>query len=396
MAVQRYRARWVFPMTGPPIPGGVVAVADGRIVDVGPHRHAPAIDLGDVALLPGLVNVHTHLEFSLLPHPLGSAGTMLHDWIPRVIDYRRSVESTSEALSYGLAESWQCGVRWLGEIATPGWQPGPFGQSPLGGVVFAELLGPREQDIEPQLARAVQHLQRHGALGGRWQTGLAPHAPYTVHPQLFGKAVDLAQAAGTPFAFHLAESLEELEYLRTGAGALQSLLESRGVWQAGAIPPETRPIDYLRPMARLSRALVIHGNYLDALEQAFLADNAHRIALVYCPRTHASFGHAPYPLGRLLAEGVRVVLGTDGRASNPDLNLWAELRFVCAKHADVSPRQAFAMVTSEAAIALGLPEAGVLRSGVPAQVLALPMDGRERPDPFDALVEAPGPPQAAW
>lgn len=396
MAVQRYRARWVFPMTAPPIAGGVVAVAGGRIVEVGPHRHEPAVDLGDVALLPGLVNVHTHLEFSLLTQPLGSVGMMLHDWLPRVIDYRRGLKSTTEALSRGLAESWQCGVRWLGEIATPAWQPAPFEQSPLGGVVFAELLGPREQDVEPQLARAVQHLQRLSALEGRWQAGLAPHAPYTVHPQLFSKAVDLAQAAGAALAFHLAESLEELEYLRAGTGPLQSLLESRGVWQAGALALKTRPIDYLRPMARLARALVIHGNYLDAHEQAFLADNAHCIALVYCPRTHTYFGHAPYPLARLLAAGARVVLGTDSRASNPDLNLWAEVQFVCVKHSDVSPRQAFEMATSKAALALGLPEAGVLRPGVPAQVLALPLDGRERRDPYETMVEAPEPPQAAW
>ncbi len=396
MAAQRYRARWVFPMTGPPIAGGVVAVAGGRIVEVGPHRHEPAVDLGDVALIPGLVNVHAHLEFSLLTQPLGGAGMMLHDWIRLVVDYRRCLESTTEALSRGLAESWQCGVRWLGEIATPGWHPAPFEHSPLGGVVFAELLGPREQDVQPQLERAAQHLQGNCALGGRWQAGLSPHAPYTVHPQLFARAVDLAQAAGAAFAFHLAESLEELEYLRAGTGPMQSLLESRGVWQAGAIAPETRPIDYLRPMARLARALVIHGNYLDAHEQAFLADNAHRMALVYCPRTHAHFGHAPYPLARLLAAGVRVVLGTDGRASNPDLDLWAEVRFVCAEHAEVSPRQAFEMATSDAALALGLPEAGVLRPGVPAQVLALPLDGPARRDPYEALVETSRPPQAAW
>lgn len=392
MAVQRYRARWVLPMIGPPIAGGVVAVEGMRIVEVGPYRHEPAVDLGDVALLPALVNVHTHLEFSLLAQPLGHTGMALPDWIRLVVDYRRSLPSCVEALAAGLAESRRCGVCWVGEMATAGWQPGPFEQSALGGVVFAELLGPREHDIEAQLARAARHLEALRLLGSRWRAGLAPHAPYTVHPQLFAKAVDMAKSADVPLAFHLAESLEELEYLRAGSGPLRDLLQARGVWQVGAIPRNTRPIDYLRLMAGLQRTLVIHGNYLDAQEQAFLAEHADRMALVYCPRTHAHFGHAPYPLAKLLAAGVCVVLGTDGRSSNPDLNLWAELRWACAAHPQVAPQQMFELVTCKAALALGLPEAGILRPGQPAHVLSLPLEVRAACDPYEALVQAPGPP----
>ena len=93
--------------------------------------------------------------------------------------------------------------------------------------------------------------------------------------------------------------------LRDGTGPFQELLEERSMWDAEAIPRGSRPLDYLRMLAEAPRALVIHGNYLDAEERAFLAEHADRMSLVYCPRTHAYFGHPPYPLAELLAAGVQ-------------------------------------------------------------------------------------------
>ncbi|MCL6504898.1 MAG: amidohydrolase family protein [Pirellulales bacterium] len=392
--VQRYRARLVFPMAGPPIAGGVVAAREGRLVEVGPHRNEPAADLGDVALLPGLVNAHTHLEFSSLDSPLGEAGLSMAEWIRLVVNYRRAQASPVEACRRGLDESWRCGVRWLGEIATAGWQAEPFERSRLAGVVFAELLGPTERDIEPQLERARGHLQGQLRSHGHWRAGIAPHAPYTVHPELFARSVELAEAHGVPLAFHLAESTEELEYLRDGTGPLRDLLEARGVWQPGAIPPGTRPSDYLRQMARLPRSIIVHGNYLDQQEHSWLAAHADRMALVYCPRTHARFGHAPYPLAKLLAQGICVALGTDSRASNPDLNLWAEVQWVAAAHPHVAPQQVLEMATNHGALALGLPQAGVLRVGALACVVVLPLEGPLPEDPYEGLVQAVGPPRA--
>ena len=92
-------------------------------------------------------------------------------------------------------------------------------------------------------------------------------------------------------------------------------------------------------LADAPRALVIHGNYLDRDEHEFLAAHADRMSLVYCPRTHAYFDHPPYPLAELLAAGVRVALGTDSRASNPDLNLLGEMRHVARTHAGRAARR---------------------------------------------------------
>jgi cytosine/adenosine deaminase-related metal-dependent hydrolase len=173
---------------------------------------------------------------------------------------------------------------------------------------------------------------------------------------------------------HLAESAEEIELLAAGTGEFQELLDERSMWDAAAIPGGSRPLDYLRLLAEAPRALVVHGNYLEADESDFLAARAERMSLVVCPRTHAYFGHPPYPLADMLAAGVRVALGTDSRASNPDLNLLAEMRHVARIHPKIDPRAIVRMGTLAGAEALGLDwRVGSLTAGKLANAIAVPL-----------------------
>src|SRR5205823_8486807 len=115
-----------------------------------------------------------------------------------------------------------------------------------------------------------------------------------------------------------------------------------------------RPLDYLQTLATAHRALVIHGNYLAADEIQLLAAHRDCMSVVYCPRTHAYFGHEHYPLEAMLAAGVRVAVGTDSRASNPDLRLFEELREIARRHSAVSPEAVLQMGTLAGAEALGI------------------------------------------
>ncbi len=118
---------------------------------------------------------------------------------------------------------------------------------------------------------------------------------------------------------------------------------------------------------------MIHGNYLAPVEHEFLAAHADRMTLVYCPRTHAYFDHSRYPLARLLAAGVRVALGTDSRASNPDLNLLDEMRQVARAHPAVRPEAILKMATLDGARALGFDEqCGSIAPGKLANLVAVP------------------------
>ncbi len=193
-----------------------------------------------------------------------------------------------------------------------------------------------------------------------------------------------------PLAFHLAESPQELELLQGGTGPFRGLLTDLGAWDASAIPHGTRPLDYLRPLADAPRALVIHGNYLDDEEIALVAEHAANMSLVYCPRTHAYFGHEPYPLARLLEAGVALALGTDSRASNPDLSLLAEMRHVAAG-GHIPLEAVLRLGTFNGAKALGLErDSGSLSPGKQADLCVVGLPESDPGDPHEALMLGAG------
>lgn len=390
-----YRARWVFPVEGEPIEDGVVEVRDGRITRVAPAAAIQdAQHLGDVALIPSLVNAHTHLEFSSLESPLGGPCMPFTDWIKQVIFWRRerdqqqSGETVDAAIAAGIRECRAAGTATIGEIAT-GSVPSPSLNAPsLHGVAFYELIGLSRTRVEPQMERARELLSRHRAAGLPFVGGLSPHAPYSVHPDLLRQSVDLSRRERFPIAMHLAESEAELELLRTGTGPFRDLLIELGVWEVSAIRTGSRPLDYLKILAEADRSLIIHGNYLNEEEIRFLGQHRACMSVVYCPRTHHYFGHRPYPLTDMLAAGVRMALGTDSRASTPTLSVMDELRFAATQHRLVRPDTWLTMATLWGAEALGLDEeVGSLRPGKRANIAAIDLGGSVSAEPWSWLFD---------
>ncbi len=387
------RARTVYPVDRPPLDGGVVTIAGDQIVAV--EQFTTAVgnvhDLGEVALVPGFVNAHTHLEFSHLRQPLGRPGMPLIEWLPLAIAERQNRgHSAEESIAQGVQESLLTGTCAVSEIATA--EISAYtAESAVSFTLFLEVIGFSRARAESAIVAVEQRLA--AAARQRLHVGLSPHAPYTVSPALVNKLVHLARERVLPVAMHLAESADELELLATGSGSFRELLELRSMWDAEAIPLDTKPLDYLRLLADAPRSLVIHGNYLDQQEHEFLAAHVDRMTLVYCPRTHAYFDHPPYPLAKLLSTGVRVALGTDSRASNPDLNVFEELRQVARYHSNVAAESILKMATLDAATALGLEgECGSITPGKFANLVALPAQA-------DSLLEAfvgPATPTAIW
>lgn len=373
-----YRARWVLPISSPPIEGGVVTMADARIVDVGTRSQGQVVDLGNVVLLPGLVNAHTHLEFSDCEKPLGKAGMSLPEWIRQVIGTRhRGDRDSISAVQKGLVESLNAGVTTIGEITTS--SVSAYLEFAGSLIAFQEVIGFSLARCESVQADLEMRLELANALVELY-AGVSPHAPYTVHPTLLQNLVQLAIDRQLPVAMHLAESREELELLSNGTGPFQQLLTDRSMWDANAIPRGSRPLDYLKVFSQAPRALVVHGNYLSDDEIAFLAEHRNHMSVVYCPRTHAYFGHDRYPLDKMLAAGVRVALGTDSRASNPDLSLLDEMRFLAKRMPEISPEVILKMATSYGAAALGLAdETGSLTPGRLAHIAALPCPSTHDP-----------------
>lgn len=358
-----YRARWVFPIDQPPIHNGCVRVVNGSVVELGTSFSGhQKVDLGDIALLPKLVNAHTHLEFSDCRDVVGSPGVPLATWIGQVIAVRGQVDSDqrNRNVQVGLKESYAAGVGLVGDIATTPTaysHPSDKSRSWPQVVSFAEVLGLSTQRASERLSSAEAHA---GSMENDSNMfGVSPHAPYSTPLSLVDSAVDLARLNNAPVAMHLAESPDERALLSRGEGPFADSLRAAGFWQDGVFPYESREpvLDLIGRLSAAPRGLLIHGNDLREREIQVIANHEH-LSVVYCPRTHDFFGHEPHPVDQLLRAGVRVALGTDSRASNPDLSLWREMQFLMNHRQDLSPEAILRMGTAAGADALLGKQAG--------------------------------------
>jgi len=374
-----FTARWILPVAGPPLERGTITVRGERIVAVEPVGVRIADeDFGDAAVIPGLVNAHTHLD-------LTGAGELARrdrseafpEWLKRVIDFRRSrtAEQVEADIRGGLAEGLRHGVTLLGDISAGGMSRPYLAAAPLRSVVFWELIGTTLERFESALHTAILGLAAHpNTPTCRW--GRSPHAPYSVHRRGYELA---AQVPGIQ-AVHLAESSAEMKLVRMRGGPFRPFLQALGAWEPDGLIRE--PEEWLQTHPEL-RSLFVHGNYLPG-DTPLTANQS----LIVCPRTHAAFGHPPHPFREFLARGVNVALGTDGLASNPDLDVLAELRELHRRYPDVPAATLLEMATINGARALGFDgECGTLEAGKSADFVVLSGAGD---DPHGALLSAEG------
>ena len=372
-----YRARWVLPISAPPMENGWFSCHQGVITSLGRGSVAEeTLDLGNVAVIPGLINAHTHLEFSNLDSPLGTGDGSFADWIQAVLDYRASSEIGAGVIASGLEQSIESGVGAIGEIATVAASSeleNEYQESVGELIAYREFIGLSKSSVADLLQQAAAHI--NAAKTRKWHAGLSPHAPYTVHGDLLSGLCSLSAVHQVPLAMHLAETLEEIELLEMSTGPLRELLDRLGVWDAVGILSPGSIQAHLEELNRCWRASIIHGNYLDVDHLRFIGQHRDVMSVVLCPRTHAYFGHSEYPLEQMLAANVRVALGTDSRASNPDLSMIAELGFVAAKFPNVSAEQLLFSATHAGAYTLGLENTvGAIVAGASSRLLVVPCD----------------------
>jgi aminodeoxyfutalosine deaminase len=391
-------ARYVFPVTGEPIADGTVTIRDGRIVGVGDcPAQGDVRDLGNVAILPGLVNAHSHLEFSDLAEPLGRPGIAFVDWIEEVIAYRqRRTEPAPRAVAKGLDECLRLGTTAVGEIAQPGWSDQPFRDAGLDATVFLELIALTSDRVEAALALAEQHVAA-GRSAAAWHAAVSPHSPYTTDLDLVDRVARISSRDRVPVAFHLAESKEEIQRASSPSGPLWDFLSRRLGPRCAERLGVGSAKQWLSALSLAHRALVIHGNYLDGEAIADLARAANHMAVVYCPRTHDYFQHDPYPLEKMLRAGITVALGTDSRASSPDLSVLAEMRLAARRHPSVPRSTVLCMGTHCGAVALGRADQfGSLRPGTRADLAIVRLPEHAAADPHDLLLDSDEPVVATW
>lgn len=391
----RFKARWIFPVSGSPIQNGMIEVQNRIITAMVPQSDASAIDLGSVALIPGLINAHTHLEFSDLQAPVQPAEPFT-SWIQALVAVRRGRPADNASIQAGLKECLANGTTAVGEIATQSWPTSTYqildAQTAIQSVVFREILGLRADQIQTQFQIASDWLSGNPTDSSIQSPhvirGLSPHAPYSVHPDLYRQLTRLAADRHAPVAVHLAETPAELELLRDGTGEFVRMLEKFGVWDDQIIPRHSRPLDYLTPLENVPKSLVIHGNYLSDVEIDWISQHP-QVSVVYCPRTHAFFGHPPHAWQTMLARGINVAIGTDSRGSNPDLSTWKELCFLRSQFPGISPAILLKLGTLNGARALGLDQVtGSLEVGKRANLTMIHLPANGFTDPYELLFSA--------
>jgi cytosine/adenosine deaminase-related metal-dependent hydrolase len=383
------QSRWLLPIDRPPLDGGWVEIADGRIVRTGSGTPpTPARDLGNVALLPGLVNAHTHLELSWMAGLVPPAGSMT-EWIRTLMRVRRDgpaggPETDAAAVRDAARAMRDSGTVLVGDVSNGLTTVGALREAGLGGVVFHELLGfsvitpadmvrgawQRVDEWDTRLAKAATS---SGLELPPIRFSVVAHAPYSVSPALFSEIARSARAA--PLAVHLGESPDEIEFLRTGQGAIRRLLESLGVWNETWRVPACDPVQYLAQMGYLrSGLMVVHAVHLSdaALERLRRA----RAIVVTCPRSNEWVGVGPPRLAHFYAAGVPVAVGTDSLASAPSLNVFEELSEMRRIAPEVSAASLLESATRIGARALGLErEYGTIAPGKRAALIAVEVPG---------------------
>lgn len=388
-------ARLVFPVEGEPIADGRLTIRGGRIVAVdGPGGPSPDLDLGHVAITPGFVNAHTHLELSTIERA-GEGPEDEIEWLKRVIAQRWALSPADldDACRRNLDHAIACGTTMLADTTTAGRSWPHLSAAPIRSVVFAEILGLRRMrglETSQEAWDWIASVDQPGLDRDRMRPGLSPHAPYSTAGWLYHRAVE----SGYPLSTHLAEMPEEEELLRDRSGGLRSFLEGLGAWDEEWEPIGGRPIDYVRrDELRDADWIVAHANYVEPSEFWALRPEAappgRRIAVAYCPRTHDRFGHAPHPFRGMLEAGVVVCLGTDSLASSPSLGVLDEIRFLHRKHPELGGALLMTMGTLFGAWALrGEARTGSLRPGKSADlaVIALPDDLPD--DPYLAVLDS--------
>jgi cytosine/adenosine deaminase-related metal-dependent hydrolase len=380
-STRTYAARWIFPVTSEPLANGTLTVQGKRIVAVEPHgRRRADIDLGDVAVVPGFVNAHVHLDLTGM-RGVCPPSSDFTGWLRQVIQHRirRSPAQVQADIADGIAESLQFGVVAVGDIAAAGVSWNLLADSPLRAVVFHEMLGlTPERAVQSLQSFDTWHAEHATQIGARVVAGISPHAPYSVHRDLFAAAAKTT----LPLATHLAETCDELELLRHRTGPFVDFLKELGVWQPEGLvhdPADIVALHFGRP-----RTLLVHANHLDP---ALPDPRCHTV--VFCPRTHAAFGHPRHPLPELLRRGVPVALGTDGLASNPDLDLLAEARFVRRHYPEIDGPTLLRMLTLHGAVALGMDGAvGALSAKMEANFVVLPLAKGDNTEPHTRLFDS--------
>lgn len=383
----RVHAACILPIVRPPIvdgwidvtSDGIAAVDDAAaLADAGAAQPPPerVLHLGQVAVLPGLVNAHTHLELSHLHGRVPPAASMV-TWVRGLLAARRADATPAAPLATTIARAIAgavaTGTVAFGDIGNTDAAIAPLRDAPVQAWHFDERLGFRAGAGDLTAAAAWQAASARDAASATdgVRAGVAPHAPYSTAPDLVrGIVAGLDEQLDRRASMHVAESPEERQLLADGTGPWRALLEELGVWEPRWTPPGTTPVRYLHDLGVLHpRMLIVHGTQCTSADLELLARAGSTV--VVCARSNAWVGAGAPPVEAMLDAGVGLAVGTDSLASVDDLDMFAELAALRRLAPAVPAEALLQAATRGGAIALGFARLGALAPGLSPRALVV-------------------------
>jgi cytosine/adenosine deaminase-related metal-dependent hydrolase len=395
------RAKTILPVTAPPIEDGAVFIDGNKIralarwKDLHPHLREKVLDLGEVILLPGLVNAHCHLDYTDMAGELSPPKTFT-DWIAAITAHKTGWSYSDYARSWlrGAHQLLKTGTTTVADIeCMPDLLPEVWDATPLRVFSFLEMTGIKSRRAPKDILREA--VETIGSLRHpRHRATLSPHATYSTLPELLRLTARTAQKRKWRVSIHVAESVQEFEMFAHARGEMHDWLQRN--------ERDNSDCGLGSPVAHLARnrllgenVLAIHVNCLASGDATLLAKN--KTHVVHCPRSHDYFKHPKFERERLANAGVNLCLGTDSLATTrktgkqkPELDMFAEMRALADKDKNISAEEVLRMATVNGARALGLAgKIGVLATGANADVIAIPFSGRP-PDIYEAVLAHSG------
>ncbi len=387
-------ARWVIPVdsSNRVLDHFSVALSDNRIHSILPTKdaetqfsNAEKIELSTHALIPGLINVHTHAAMTLFRSV--AEDLPLEDWLQERVwpleSQWVSEDFVRDGTRLALAEMIRGGTTCMNDMymfpEVVGELARCVGMRTCIGMIVLEFPSAWADTSEEYLNRGIRVRERF-MNEPLISVMLAPHAPYTVHDRTFETIAALSASHNLRVHMHVHETATEV----------QTSLTEHGV----------RPIERLRRLGLInSRLLAIHATQLTGEEIELLADS--HSSVVHCPKSNLKFANGICPVAKLQQHQVNLAIGTDGAASNNSLDMIEEMRFASllakvfsGQASEVSVRDALRMATINGARCLGLErEIGSLEAGKLADITALDLnDANTVPvyDPVAQIVHAAG------
>lgn len=409
-------ARYVLPIAAPHIEFGAVLVKDDRIIEIGDLEHLKALhpdepvkDFGLAALMPGFVDLHTHLEYSVLR---GLVDDLPYSrWKLQLMQKERelSSEDWEDSALLGALEAAQSGITTVADITETGASARAVQSTGLRGIIYREVSTMDKRKVAGVMEDALADLGvwQSDSDASRIRVGLAPHAPYSCHPELFSRIAEHAKD-GTPVAIHLAGSKEEYQFVKYGSSMLAT--DVRDSFDAHAplwLPTGVSPVRYVLQWGILSvpNVLAVHCTQVDDLDIEILA--SHDVAIAHCPRCNAKLGMGVAPIEKFTRAGIRVGLGTDSPAASNSMDEFEEMRIglllqraVLGEHHFIPARQFVKMATFDAARALRMSaQVGSLEPGKLADIIAVDLsESHQIPThyPYGTLVHTANQENVLW